>query len=149
MDLTTTSSQARLGIPEDYPWVLDSSNKTNPKENSPFWAPAIKEDLKNSKVIVDPDTRAYLSFYPVKSGQYVSIYNLYVPRSERSKGAGRRMVELLRKIYPDRPIYVKCPVGIKANDFYAHLGFRFQEVLPPSGRRYTPLNFWVWDVQDV
>lgn len=141
------STSPRLATTEDYQAIYLANNKSNPKENSAWLPPMIREDIDRQFVLFDPETHGFIDFYPTKrEPRHVTVYNIFVPKDRRGVGAGKRLMLKLRELYPDVPITLKCPVGIPSNEFYSHLGLRLEKVLPPEGRRLQSLNVWVWDV---
>lgn len=139
----------RIAVPEDFEAIYRSNNKSNPKENSAWFPPSVREDISCGRVIFDPQSQGFCNFYPTSRGEVrVTIYNIFVPKEGRGQGAGKRMVNLLRSLYPDRPILAKCPAGIPANEFYKGQGWVLREVLPPEGRRKATLNLWVWEPEN-
>jgi hypothetical protein len=140
------SESVRLATMSDYEDILKVSNSSDPKENSAWFPTSIREDIANGFVLYDPPTRGVLDFYPTKTEPFrVTVYNLMIPRASRRQGAGTRLMVELSKRYPTRPIIVKCPYGIPANEFYKAIGLKYDETLEPKGRRKVPLNLYHWD----
>ena len=91
--------------------------------------------LKHSILVaVEDDTIiGFCQFNSRKDGVCV-IYEIVVDRNHRHKSVGRKLVDALPK-----PIFLKCPITLEANNFYASYGFIL--IGQEKGRK-TPLNHW-------
>jgi hypothetical protein len=56
------------------------------------------------------------------------------------KGAGSKMLEILKKTQDASSLFAKCPIDLPSNSWYAHRGFQCEgHEVTPSGRK---LNLW-------
>ncbi|MEF3274073.1 MAG: GNAT family N-acetyltransferase [Chloroflexus sp.] len=75
-------------------------------------------------------------------GYETALYDICVAPSMQRQGVGRRLVEQLCascRQHGRCAIVLRCPEGLPANTFYAHLGF--QQVAIEPGRRRS-LVIW-------
>jgi len=135
-----------FGQPTDFDQIWSIINKADPKENS-YWAPPdIREALETGTFLFDRKSGGVLQFYPTKKPPLrVTVYNLFVPKESRGRGIGRDLMYTVRDRFPDRPLVVRCPEGIPSNEFYRRLGLQFQKRIPPGPRGKRYLNLYIWE----
>lgn len=132
----------QLGTPEEREVVRLCANQTDPKENSEFNPGMYDEAVKNKHVLVECESGSFLHFYPCKKLPHISIYNLYVNRDFRGQSIGKKLVEELVSLYPNRPIIAKCTESAKSNTFWIKMGFRKIRYDKPEGKRLVGLNIY-------
>jgi len=105
--------------------------------------PALLENIAKQWVLVAEIDTAIVGFlnYRHRKDRQTTIYEICVAEGHRGYGIGRLLINALKA--ESHVIILKCPSDIKANGFYAHLGFHLDRMEP--GKRRT-LNVWrlVW-----
>ena len=80
----------------------------------------------------------FLRYHLRRDGQ-LTIYEIWVPRDKRGRGIGTQLLADLKRKNP-KSIFAKCPVDLKANEWYARRGFALEGIEKlKSGRQ---LNLW-------
>lgn len=81
---------------------------------------ALTEAANKSELILVTD--GMCRFHLRRDGVVV-IREIIVLPFRRGTGVGRRMVDMVREKYPQRPLLAKCPREYDANGFWSRMGF--------------------------
>lgn len=122
-----------LATAADLDWIKALADRYRPEVGFVRRA-ALAAALARGELLVLPPQRGWVQFHRRRDGWH-TIYELI----GTGGGSGRALLQAV-----PRPRRLKCPVGLAANGFYAHLGGTLHAVEP--GRR-RPLNVWVWDAE--
>jgi len=110
---------------------------------------ALMRSINSSEVMVaiseNEKIVGFVHYRHRKDGQ-TTLYNILVRHDFQGHGVGERLVAELAKeavVRSQKMILLKCPVELKANDFYRKLGFTLEGTLDGKKR---PLNVWRIDI---
>jgi GNAT superfamily N-acetyltransferase len=110
--------------------------------------PALAKSIGRDELLVAVNSSALVGFveYHHRRDAQTTLYHLVVDSEHRGLGIGRSLVETLvseaRKAGKSR-IQLKCPADLKANSFYARVGF--SRAGTKSGRK-RELVLWRMDL---
>lgn len=92
--------------------------------------------------LVKSQVAGFVRYHHRQRDTRTTLYDICVEESLRGRGIGSRMIRQLKEECQTRGrtmIGLKCPVGSRANAFYADLGFFLFATLPGKRR---PINEW-------
>lgn len=121
---------ARKAIPRDLGWVKVMAD-AHRKEIGFVLLPSLVEAQAHGELLVLNGGGGFCRYHQRRDGWH-TIYEIV----STVGGGGRALLEAV-----GRPLRLKCPVGLPANGFYAHMGGTLARV--EDGRKRA-LNVWEW-----
>lgn len=128
-------SAVRPATLTDLPWVKAMADRHKP-ELGFVLRPALAEAIQRGEVLVVYG-EGFCHYHRRRDGGS-TVYEL-CSEAFALRGVGGLGRALLAAV--PRPVRLKCPIGLAANDFYAHVGGTLIRTEP--GKRRA-LNVWEW-----
>lgn len=102
----------------------------------------LQDSLYVAESVEDQCVIGFANIWRRRTDEWLTLMEICVDADYRRQGAGRALLELIRKDNGNRPVRLKCPVDNASNGFYKRLGFRLAR-LESATETKRALNVWV------